>query len=136
MYYQKSQAIIFVYDITNKDSFKKLQDIYNEVKDALDISKVRVFIVGNKNDLYLKEEITKTEGMEYSKSINGTYRCVSALTSDGIVELFECIGKSLLLGKDENESKDEEKNNVIVISNKDNNKSKNGKNGKNKKSCC
>ena len=74
--------------------------------------------------------------MEYSKSINGTYRCVSALTSDGIVELFECIGKTLLLGKDENEPKDEEKNNVIVISNKDNNKTKNGKNGKNKKSCC
>ena len=136
VYYQKSQAIIFVYDITNKESFKKLKEIYYEVKDARDITKVRVFIVGNKNDLYSKEEITKNEGKEYAKTINGTYRCVSALTSDGILELFECIGKTLLLGKDENETKEEEGNNAIVLTNKDNNKGKNGKNGKNGKKCC
>ncbi len=114
------------------DSYKKLQVIYNEVKDALDISKVKVFIVGNKNDLYDKEQVKKTDAKEYAKSINGTFRCVSALTADGILELFECIGKTLLIGKDENETKEEEQNKVIVISNKKNNK----KNGKNGKKCC
>ena len=133
VYYLKSQAIIFVYDITKKESFDKLKVIYNEVKDSLDITKVSVFIVGNKNDLYTIEQVTKNEGKEYAKSINGTFRCVSALTSHGILELFECIGKTLLLGKDENESKEDEKNNVIVIANKDNNKGKNGKKGK---KCC
>ena len=33
---------------------------------------------------------------EFAKSINGVYRCVSALKSSGIDELFEFVGISLL----------------------------------------
>ena len=44
----------------------------------------------------MHEKIKKEEAEEYTKSINGIYRCVSALNSTGINELFLCVGKTLL----------------------------------------
>jgi len=108
--------------------------LYNEVKDNLDINNVNVFIVGNKNDLYLNEKVPKKDAEEYTKSINATYRCVSALTSDGIKELFECIGKTLLVGKEPSEEKKPEQNKNIQL--KNNKKNEDPKGGKNKKKCC
>ena len=123
-----------MYDITNPESFNALKKLYNEVKDNLDINNVNVFIVGNKNDLYLNEKVPKKDAEEYAKSINATYRCVSALTNDGIKELFECIGKTLLVGKEPLEEKKPEENKNIQL--KKNKKNEDPKGGKNKKKCC
>ena len=123
-----------MYDITNPESFNALKKLYNEVKDNLDINNVNVFIVGNKNDLYLNEKVPKKDAEEYAKSINATYRCVSALTNDGIKELFECIGKTLLVGKEPLEEKKPEENKNIQL--KKNQKNEDPKGGKNKKKCC
>ena len=57
-----------------------MKKLYEEVKDIVDINKVCVFIVGNKSDMYVDEKIPKQEVQEYTKSVKGTYRCVSALT--------------------------------------------------------
>ena len=107
MYYQKSDAIIFVYDITNSDSYQNLKKLYNEVGELIDIKKVKTIIVGNKNDMYLKEVIKKNEAEQYAKSIQSLYRCVSAKEGKGINELFDCVAKSLL-NNDEKESNTEE----------------------------
>jgi len=107
MYYQKSNAIIFVYDITNSDSYQNLKKLYNEVGELIDIKKVKTIIVGNKNDMYLKEVIKKNEAEQYAKSIQSLYRCVSAKEGKGINELFDCVAKSLL-NNDEKESNTEE----------------------------
>jgi GTPase SAR1 family protein len=107
MYYQKSNAIIFVYDITNIDSYKNLKKLYNEVGELVDIKKVITIIVGNKSDMYEKEVIKKNEAEQYAKSIQSIYRCVSAREGRGINELFDCVAKSLL-NNDGKESKVEE----------------------------
>ena len=107
MYYQKSNAIIFVYDITNNDSYQNLKKLYNEVGELIDIKKVITIIVGNKNDMYLKEVIKKNEAEQYAKSIQSLYRCVSAKEGKGINELFDCVAKSLL-NNDEKESNTDE----------------------------
>ena len=53
-----------------------------------------VFVVGNKNDLYEEEKIKKEDAEKYARSINATYRCVSALEGKGIDELFNCVERS------------------------------------------
>ena len=95
MYYQKSDAIILVFDITSIISFKALKKIYGEIKETISIEKVLFFVVGNKNDLYEKEEVTKDEAKDYAKSIMAEYMCVSAAKPSGITELFEFVGKKL-----------------------------------------
>ena len=96
IYYQKSDAIIFVYDITDLKSYEDLKVLYEEVKENIDISKVLVCIVGNKSDKYNLQQIKKEEAEKYAESIKGIYRCVSALSYFGIKELFESIGNELM----------------------------------------
>ncbi len=105
--------------------------MYKEVKEIVDVSKVHIFVVGNKNDLYDNEQVPKKEAVEYTKSINATYRCVSALKTDGgINELFETLGNNLMTNKINDPSKDEDNKNILVLTGE-----KSKKDDK-KKKCC
>ena len=119
------------------ESFNSLKKIYNEVKQAADLSKMLLYVVGNKNDQYEHEQVKKDIALQYSKSINATYRCVSALKSEGINELFDCIGRSFFIkdnkdNKDPNQHKEsEESNNKDTSIKLDQKKTK-----PKKKNCC
>ena len=131
MYYQKSNAILFVYDITSSDSYKNLKKLYNEVGELVDIKKVITIIVGNKSDMYEKEAIKKNDAEQYAKSIQSLYRCVSAREGNGINELFDCVAKSLLNndGKESNlKDPTKEKNEEFSLQNQSKQKKK--------KKCC
>ena len=105
MYYQKSDAIIFVYDITNIESFNNLKNLYNEVKQTIDLNRIKIFVVGNKNDQYEYEQVKKGVAEQYAKSINATLRIVSALKVDGgINELFDCVAKSFFVNNDDKDT--------------------------------
>ena len=136
IFYQQSQAILLVYDITQKETFEALKKLYEEIKEIIDIKKVYIFIVGNKNDLYKDEQVDKKEAEDFTYSVNGTYRCVSAFSSNGIKELFECVGKTVLLDKNKifkSEEKILEDNKSYKLTKK--NKTKNTKGKKKKKFC-
>ena len=102
------------------------------------MTKVHIFIVGNKNDLYANEKVKKEEAIQYSKSINASCRIVSALNGGGIKELFEDVARDLMLNKFNNNENnanenDKDKNSNITLSKnniiEDNKKKK-------KKKCC
>ena len=57
--------------------------------------------------MYGQEKVKKQEAEEYAKSINASYRCVSALSGTGLNELFFSIAKSLI-NSEEKESTAEE----------------------------
>ena len=111
-----------------------MQKLYEEVKQTVDVTKVHIFIVGNKNDLYDQEKVPKAEAEQYAKSINANYRCVSALQSNGgINELFETLGKNLITNKFcESKKEEENKNNIILSKEKVSKDDKQKKKGK----CC
>ena len=127
--------MIFVYDITNIDSFNNLKNLYNEVKQAIDLNKIKIFIVGNKNDQYEHEQVKKDIAEQYAKSINAKFRIVSALKLDGgINELFDCVAKSFFIDnddKDSNKNENEESKKSFSIGPDKNQNEKNGK-----KKCC
>ena len=78
---------ICIWYITNIELFNNLLNSYNDAKQSIDLNKVLIFVVGNKNDQYEHEQVKKDIAEKYAKSINATYRCVSALKSSGINEL-------------------------------------------------
>jgi len=54
-------------------------------------------LVGNKNDLYLEEEVTDEEGLKLAKEMNAIYQRTSAKSDSGSIdELFMNIGKKIL----------------------------------------
>ena len=117
------------------DSFNGLKNLYNEVKQTLDINKILIYVVGNKNDQYEHEQVKKETANQYAKSIKAKFRLVSALDSSGINELFENVATSFC-HKGENEPEETNDQNVgnkeFSLSPDD----KESKEKKEKKKCC
>ena len=79
VFVKESKIIILVYDITNRNSFESLSFWKSIIDDLIKDSHV-IGIVGNKMDLYTKEEVKEEEVEEYAKSIGVKYLLTSAKT--------------------------------------------------------
>ena len=77
LFFHGSDIVILVYDISSKESFKGLEYWYKETKEHIN-NKTIYGIVGNKKDLYLKEEVTEGEGRKYAESKGAKFALVSA----------------------------------------------------------
>ena len=95
-FYKDAAIVILVYDITRRDSFDNLKNVWHpEVLEhgAKDL----VFgVVGNKSDLYESEAVPETEARDFAKSINALFALTSAQNNSGIDELFYNIGNKYL----------------------------------------
>ena len=89
LFYKDSSIIIFVYDITNKNSFENIKNIwYQDVQDCLG-KEIMIVILGNKSDLYIEEEVREEEARVYAKSVNAKLKIVSAKDSFQVDKFFE-----------------------------------------------
>lgn len=99
MYYRNANAALCVYDITSRNSFAKAQDWIKELKKQAP-SEIVVALVGNKLDLEEAREVELDEVDEYISELQSDgfkilkAEC-SAKNGDGVVELFEEIGRAL-----------------------------------------
>ena len=96
-----SNIVIFVYDLTRKQTFKDLDYWVKIVKDKLAIEKVTFGVAANKIDLFDKGEVEKEEGQEYAKKINALFCETSAKTNPKSFSDFiqKLLGKYLLDNK-------------------------------------
>ncbi len=152
MYIRESHIVLFVYDITRKESFDSIPKWFSDVLDIKSNEAVFV-LIGNKIDLENERKVTFEEGKKFADEKNIIFGEVSAKTGDGFEKLFrehifELIyikfkkdfeKKNLLdAGYDLNDNLDDEKNkdnidnNHIKIEYTVNEKNKEKK----KKKCC
>lgn len=86
--------MIFVYDITNEESFKNVEGHFQDgsryTKQALR------FLVGNKADLIKKRVITESQGQELADSLGVPFTEVSAKSGQEVEETFTGIATMLL----------------------------------------
>jgi len=91
LFYKKSKIVIFVYDITQKTTFEGLNSWYEEIKQELGEDIIKG-VVGNKQDLFMKEEVKEEEGEKYAKSINAKFRLTSAkCDGEGFINFLELL---------------------------------------------
>ena len=96
MFYKDAYIVLFIYDITDKESFKELQEVwYNEITENGEKNVVFV-VVGNKSDLFLNEQVKEEDAREWAEQIGALYSLVSAKTGDCINALFENVIKKYL----------------------------------------
>ena len=88
----KSKIVLFVYDITSRKSFEEIDFWVNSVKELLGEKPV-YGLIGNKNDLYLKEEVKVEEGEKKAEEIKAIFRLTSAKTGYGIKEIIDDLIK-------------------------------------------
>ena len=95
-FYRDAEAVWFVYDITNKDSFTNLENIW--YKDFLEnrTTNAILAVVGNKSDLLEKEEIDEAQARKFADKIKAIFKLTSAKNDVGINDLFKSLAEEYL----------------------------------------
>jgi len=90
-FYRDSYVIILVYDITVRESFEDIKNLWYQ--DVLKYGEKYTIlaVVGNKSDLYEEEQVSEEEGRQYAQQINAMYMLVSAKNGDNIINLFNDV---------------------------------------------
>lgn len=128
IFIKNSQIVIFVYDITDIQSFKDIDDWIEMCKQNLDPNEYISGIVGNKFDLYLNEQVSEKDVRQFAESRGMKFALVSAKENP---EAFEIFLKELIDGNPMFESAiidSPEKNGKIELKKTDSEKKK--------KKCC
>ena len=93
-YFKGTNGCFAVYDVTDRNSFEKLDfwidEFEKENKNSI------IFIVGNKIDEINRREISEEEAMRYSESRGLKYFECSALTSEGIDLIFSILIEEII----------------------------------------
>ena len=114
LFFKNSKIVIYVYDITNLESFNGLESWNKDVKEMLgDDDKIIKAILGNKQDLYLNEKVAEDIARNYAKTLKAKFKLTSAKTNPKVFNSFleellkDYIDKNL---KNKNEDKKDDKN--------------------------
>jgi small GTP-binding protein len=97
LFFKGSEIILLVYDITTKKSFESLKEWAKIAEDIIETEHI-YGVVGNKNDLYLENQVSDNEVKEFADSLKAKYKLVSAKTdpqsfSDMLKDLVEDLKK-------------------------------------------
>ena len=99
--YRNANGVLFVYDITNQESFSNIK---NWIKDLQNVGNdIKGVIIGNKLDLEQKRDVSKQDLEEIGKKYNMPILETSAKQSINVNEGFELLVNELLKGKNENQ---------------------------------
>ena len=95
LFLKDSNIIILVYDITKLKTFEKLDYWFQEIKDNLDDTSV-IGIIGNKQDLYLKEEVSEKKAKEYATEKKSYFKLTSAKDPVSFISALEDLTKKYI----------------------------------------
>jgi len=104
-YYKGAHGIILVYDITDEQSFKDLENWQNEVEKHASTNVVRL-LVGNKCDLDKDRRVTFEQGKNLAAQLGIKFVETSAKTSTNVEETFYTLAKQIKENVVLNDSKD------------------------------
>lgn len=71
-FYRNSSLAMIVYSIDNDNSFKNVESWLDEIKGQINPD-VKIFLIGNKNDLQEKRQVSTEEGEQLAKEHNFHY---------------------------------------------------------------
>ncbi|CAI2379826.1 unnamed protein product [Moneuplotes crassus] len=98
-YLERSYAIVVVYDITNRESFEKVDDYLNEIEKITPFVET-IVLCGNKSDLEDGRQVSYDEGKQLADFYGiPMFFETSAKDDTNISSLFTCISNSYLESK-------------------------------------
>ena len=100
-----AKVVIFVYDITSRHTFTELNFWFESTKEIIN-DNIVMGIIGNKSDLFLKEEVKEEEGRQLAKEKGYDFIQTSAKNATIFCEFLEKLVKKYLgLENEEEEDK-------------------------------
>ena len=129
-YFRGAHGILLLYDVTNKDSFKNLENWLIEIEKNSN-QKVLKILIGNKCDLTEDREITTEEGQTFANRNGMEFMETSAKMNTNVTEAFETLGKLMIEFNSKTNTNQGQKSGEVKTL-----KSNSGKDLNNKKKCC
>ncbi len=98
-YYKSADGILFVYDVTQKDTLSKFEFWLGQIKEEAKIGNECILLFGNKNDNEEKRQITLEEAKTVADKYQLPFMEGSAQTGTGVVEAIGKIIDNILMTK-------------------------------------
>ncbi|AQK65210.1 Ras-related protein RABC2a [Zea mays] len=96
-YYRGAQGIILVYDVTKRESFSNLADVWTKEIEANSTNKDCIkMLVGNKVDKDDERMVTKEEGLAFAEEYGCLFLESSAKTRENVEKCFEELALKIL----------------------------------------
>ena len=127
-YFRGSHGILLIYDITNRDSFKNLENWLIEIEKNASQNVLKI-LIGNKSDLVDDREIKTEEGQAFANRNGMKFIETSAKMNTNVNEAFETLAKLMMEFSSEKKTLPT-KNEPKVLN------ASSGKDIKTKKKCC
>ena len=86
-YYKGAHGIILVYDITDRQTFKDIENWLSEVEKFANENVVKL-VIGNKSDLESNRQVTREEGQEFADSLGVKFLETSAKECTNVEKSF------------------------------------------------
>ena len=94
-YYRNSHGVILVYDVTDRESFDRIQKWAAQIDQYQDLHLCRL-LVGNKSDMESARKVTTQEGEDLAKSLGTGFVETSAKTQSNVEKAFLDIATEIL----------------------------------------
>ncbi len=96
-FYQGSDAVFLVFDLTNPESFSNIPVWYSDIKNQINMLEEDIagYIIGNKKDLEKEKKITNESAQKLAQKLNLEYLETSALSGENVDYAFTTLAKLL-----------------------------------------
>ena len=129
-YFRGAHGIFLIYDITNRDSFKNLENWLIEIEKNASENVLKI-LIGNKNDLEDERDIASDEGKAFANRNGMQFIETSAKKNTNVNEAFETLGKLMIeFNSQQKQAMTQDKKDKKVLG------ASSGKNLNTKKGCC
>jgi len=132
IYYRDANAALLVYDITDQNSFVRVQNWVRELKKVLG-DDVLLFLIGNKMDLDRNRAVNEQEALDYANSVGAKHFGTSAKLDKGINELFMELSKQIVEMDESSQTNGQEQGNGGITIDDD---LRSNNNSNNSPGCC
>ncbi|KAL2481341.1 Ras-related protein RABC2a [Abeliophyllum distichum] len=96
-YYRGAQAIILVFDVTRRDSFTNLSDVWAKEVELYSTNQECIkMLVGNKVDRESERLVSREEGASLAKDLGCLFRECSAKTRENVEQCFEELALKIM----------------------------------------
>ena len=106
IYYRDSQGAVLVYDITDRNSFTRVQNWVKELRKMLG-KDIVLAIAGNKIDLEKSRSVSIEEAEAYAKDVGAVHYSTSAKLNKGITEMFTSLSERMFAAGDSEKAPEE-----------------------------
>ena len=90
-YYRKADAVLLVYDITNKESFEAIKNYYCIKIRQLCKSNIPIILLGNKTDKENERKIKTEEGIDLALKEKLKFKETSCQKNENVADAFEAL---------------------------------------------